>query len=138
MLPLTYDGKGGRSSASIVQYAHARRTQIGGTGNGPRNTQAGVDITTKVYPTDIIPDKKIQDMGNQKGVFRQNNFLNDPYISKQLGLGAGGEMGRFMNVNSDQTNKNTQEDDELEVELTEEEFHYAVKMTDVAIRQLTK
>ena len=77
-------------------------------------------------------------MGNQKGVFRQNNFLNDPYISKQLGLGGGGEMGRFMNVNSDKANQDTQEDDELEVELTEEEFHYAVKMTDVAIRQLTK
>jgi len=27
-----------------------------------------------------------------------------------------------------------QEDDELEVELTEEEFQYAVKMTDVSIR----
>lgn len=35
-----------------------------------------------------------------------------------------------------------QEDDnageELEVELTEQEFHYAIKMTDVSIRQLTK
>ena len=30
------------------------------------------------------------------------------------------------------------DDDELEVELTEEEFQYAVKMTDVSIRQLTK
>ena len=30
------------------------------------------------------------------------------------------------------------EDDELEVELTEEEFNYAIKMTDVSIRQLTK
>lgn len=34
--------------------------------------------------------------------------------------------------------QNQNEDEELEVELTEEEFHYAVKMTDVAIRQLTK
>ena len=31
-----------------------------------------------------------------------------------------------------------QDDEELEVELTEEEYHYAVKMTDVSIRQLTK
>ena len=35
-----------------------------------------------------------------------------------------------------------QEDDnqgeELEVELTEQEFQYAIKMTDVSIRQLTK
>jgi hypothetical protein len=28
--------------------------------------------------------------------------------------------------------------DELEVELTEEEFNYAIKMTDVSIRQLSK
>lgn len=31
-----------------------------------------------------------------------------------------------------------QDDDELEVELTQEEFNYAVKMTEVSIRQLTK
>ena len=28
--------------------------------------------------------------------------------------------------------------EELEVELTEQEFQYAIKMTDVSIRQLTK
>jgi len=39
-------------------YAQAKRSQIGGTGNGPRNMADGVDIITKVYPTDIIPDKK--------------------------------------------------------------------------------
>lgn len=37
-------------------------------------------------------------MNIQKGVFRKNNFLNDPYVNKQLGLGAGGELGRFMNA----------------------------------------
>tara|TARA_B110000285_G_scaffold229100_1_gene293241 strand:+ start:418 stop:558 length:141 start_codon:yes stop_codon:yes gene_type:complete len=42
-------------------YARAKRSQIGGTGNGPRNMADGVDIITKVYPTDIIPDKKVID-----------------------------------------------------------------------------
>ena len=31
-----------------------------------------------------------------------------------------------------------QEDEELEIELTEDEFHYAVEMTEVSIRRLTK
>ena len=31
-----------------------------------------------------------------------------------------------------------QEDDELEIELTEDEFHYAVEMTEASIRRLTK
>ena len=31
-----------------------------------------------------------------------------------------------------------QEEEELEIELTEEEFHYAVEMTEVSIRRLTK
>jgi len=39
-------------------YAQARRAQVGGIGNGLRNLNNGVDITTKVYPADIIPDKK--------------------------------------------------------------------------------
>ena len=67
-------------------YAMAKRNQIGGTGNGPRNLNDGIDITTKVYPTDIIPEKKAQDTANQRGVFRLNNFLNDPYVTKQLGI----------------------------------------------------
>lgn len=32
----------------------------------------------------------------------------------------------------------TVEEEELEIELTEEEFHYAVEMTDISIRKLTK
>lgn len=40
-------------------YAKAKRSQIGGTGNGMRNITDGLDITTKVYPSDIIPDKKL-------------------------------------------------------------------------------
>ena len=67
-------------------YAEAKRSLIGGTGNGMRNISSGVDITTKVYPSDIIPDKKNLDMQGQRGVFRLNNFLNDPYFTKQLGI----------------------------------------------------
>lgn len=50
---------------------------------------------------------------------------------------AGATDAKFMGMKYD-----TQEDDnlgdELEVELTEQEFHYAIKMTDVSIRLLTK
>lgn len=35
-------------------------------------------------------------------------------------------------------NQDGDDEEELEVELTEEEFNYAIKMTDVSIRQLTK
>jgi|TARA_B110001450_G_C17560445_1_gene456540 hypothetical protein len=80
---LTYAGKNGQqSSESLKLYAQAKRSQIGGTGNGPRNMADGMDIITKVYPTDIIPDKKVIDQQRQRGVFRQNNFLNDPYVTK--------------------------------------------------------
>ena len=47
-----------QSSGSLALYAQAKRNQIGGTGNGPRNLNNGIDVTTKVYPADIIPDKK--------------------------------------------------------------------------------
>lgn len=70
----------------LRNYAKAKKNQYGGNGNAPRNKYDGIDVTTKVYPTDIIPDKKAIDNNNQKGVFRLNNFLNDPYVTKQLGL----------------------------------------------------
>jgi len=41
-----------------------------------------MDITTKVYPADVIPDKKSLEQQRQRGVFRLNNFLNDPYFTK--------------------------------------------------------
>lgn len=75
-----------QSQENLKVYAMAKRSQIKGTGNGLRNVTDGMDLTTKVYPTDIIPDKKILESQNQRGVFRQNNFLNDPYVTKQLGL----------------------------------------------------
>ena len=75
------------SAESLVLYAKAKRSQVGGTGNGMRNINNGVDIITKVYPADMIPDKKLLEQQRQRGVFRLNNFLNDPYFINQLGLG---------------------------------------------------
>ena len=131
------------SAESLILYAKAKRSQVGGTGNGMRNINNGADIITKVYPADIIPDKKILEQQRQRGVFRLNNFLNDPYFINQLGIdGATAEAG---NGNGQPPGKGDTdeegadlEDDELEVELTQEEFNYAVKMTEVSIRQLTK
>ena len=74
-----------------------------------------------MYPTDIIPEKKAETK-KQKGVFRQNNFLNDPYVTKQLG-----------DIKQDDV-EGPSPGEELEVELTEEEFNYAVRMTDISIR----
>lgn len=124
---------------------------VGGTGNGLRNLASGNDITTKVYPSDVIPDKKVLEHQRQRGVFRLNNFLNDPYVTKQLGLSnqPGMSLGgtqfqaqeqvgiQYGSSNLDELDDKDGEE-ELEVELTEEEFHYAVKMTEVSIRQLTK
>jgi len=63
-LALGYPGSQGYSSESLQLYAQAKRNQIGGTGNGIRNLANGVDITTKVYPADIIPDKKAANAKN--------------------------------------------------------------------------
>ena len=131
------------SSESLALYAKAKRCQVGGTGNGMRNINNGVDIITKVYPADIIPDKKILEQQRQRGVFRLNNFLNDPYFINQLGLSEGAIATGHPNAQAPgladaDEDMGDLEDDELEVELTEEEFNYAVKMTEVSIRQLTK
>ena len=75
-------------------------------------------------------------MQKQRGVFRLNNFLNDPYFTRQLGIPM--SQGEDAPNRDDDGFGTAGDDDELEVELTEEEFHYAVKMTDISIRQLTK
>ena len=59
MQALTSGAEKTNSVESLVLYAKAKRSQIGGTGNGMRNINNGVDIITKVYPADIIPDKKV-------------------------------------------------------------------------------
>lgn len=40
--------------------------------------------------------------------------------------------------NNSGKNQQEEEDDQLEIELTEDEFNYAVKMTEHSIRRLTK
>jgi|TARA_B110001450_G_C17560445_1_gene456539 hypothetical protein len=45
--------------------------------------------------------------------------------------------GKFMGMKY-QNQEDDNQGEELEVELTEQEFQYAIKMTDVSIRQLTK
>jgi len=42
------------------------------------------------------------------------------------------------NSQSQLQRRSVQEEEELEIELTEDEFHYAVEMTEVSIRRLTK
>lgn len=102
-----------KSQENLMAYGRAKRQQFGGNGNAPRNTNDGIDLTTKVYPSDVIPDKKEYDKANQRGVFRQNNFLNDPYVTKQLGLQANQQQ-----EGDQEDNQDNDEDDELEVELT--------------------
>lgn len=57
-------------------------------------------------------------------MFRLNNFLNDPYFTKQLGIGSNtGAVGNPQALNIDQNAEGSNEiEDDLEVELTEEEF----------------
>ena len=131
MKALTPAGSQGVSRESLKMYGDAKKSQIGGTGNGIRNLMVGADVTTKVYPSDVIPERLMVDQVKQRGVFRLNNFLNDPYFTNQLGLGA-------QKVVMPDDFLEEGQDEELEVELTLEEFQYAVKMTDVSIRQLTK
>lgn len=42
------------------------------------------------------------------------------------------------NLNLPKAKNEKDTDDDLEIELTEEEFHYAVEMTEASIRRLTK
>lgn len=63
--------------------------------------------------------------------------MNDPYFTKQLGIAGGaGTLGGTQGLNNidKAADGNNDEEDDLEVELTEEEFQYAVKMTEVSIR----
>jgi hypothetical protein len=83
----------------------------------------GSDLITKVYPSDVIPDQFIE----RKRDYRPNNFLGgmqQQSKSKLLQQQSNQELGV--------------EDDELEIELTLEEFQFAVEMTEASIRRLTK
>ena len=82
----------------------------------------GSDLVTKVYPSDVIPDQHIE----RKRDYRPNNFMTQMSKSK------------LVTQPSNPLIEASTEDDELEIELTLEEFHYSVEMTEISIRRLTK
>ena len=84
-------------------------------------------LQTKVYPTTVIPLATINPVattgsyiGEDKARtdhLRNNNYMNGVSLPKIPDL---------------------QEEENLEIDLTEEEFNYAVRMTEHSIRKLTK
>lgn len=72
-----------------------------------KHHEMGSDLVTKVYPSDVIPDQYIE----RKRDYRPNNFMAQLSRAKLVtqpskGLLAGDSV----------------EEDELEIELTQEEF----------------
>lgn len=115
--------------------------------NEQQSNKVGNDLITKVYPSDVIPDQYIE----RKRDYRPNNFMSGEVSV----LGQGGQLLRsnLRGSNSRLLKADRQaqqysqlqhrptmhsEEDELEIELTEDEFHYAVEMTEASIRRLTK
>eukprot|EP00347_Sterkiella_histriomuscorum_P001245 403372773 len=98
---------------------------------------AGLEVTTKVYPSTVIPDKNEIHMINsiQKKNYRPNNFMNEApgYGVQRAGYVQQGYQSGLAN-----NHPNDEEEDQLEIELTEDEFNYAVKMTEHSVRRLTK
>jgi hypothetical protein len=90
----------------------------------------GNDLTTKVYPTDVIPEKNVQ---VRKFEYRPNNFMAAKSDHNQMH-----ENDQNQNFAASPERLNDSDGDELEIELTEEEFHYAVEMTEQSIKRLTK
>ena len=95
----------------------------------------GNDLTTKVYPTDVIPEKNMQ---VRRFEYRPNNFMaakadfqqsKIPSESNQYSQiqDVGGHGSGFA---ASPERIGDSDGDELEIELTEEEFHYAVEMTE--------
>lgn len=80
----------------------------------------GKKINPTVYPTTMIPDssqKSLHSRTSKADDLRPNNFMYG--VSK--------------------TSKQLEEDDEpLEIDLTEDEYNYAVRMTEYSIRKLNK
>ncbi len=85
-------------------------------------------MTTKVYPSNVIPDKnQVYSVNQSKKNYRPNNFM-----CEASGFVKGKRLGSTGNGNHED------EDEQLEIELTEDEFNYAVKMTEHSLRRLTK
>jgi len=96
-----------------------------------RHLESGTDLVTKVYPSDVIPDQYV----DRKRDYRPNNFM-----SVNPNAGAGGSSSQLQQLYPDQSGRmtNLNDDEELEIELSEDEFFYAVEMTEASIRRLTK
>lgn len=77
-------------------------------------------INPTVYPTHMIPDasqKSLHTKSSKQDEFRPNNFMYG--IQKST-------------IHADE------EDEPLEIDLTEDEYNYAVRMTEHSLRRLTK
>jgi len=61
---------------------------------------AGLEVTTKVYPSSVIPDKNEMNIMKtvQRKNYRPNNFLTEVpgYIGNRHSIGMGGIAGRNM------------------------------------------
>jgi hypothetical protein len=106
----------------------------------------GGDLTTKVYPSDVIPEKQTQ---VRKFEYRPNNFMagkQDFTQSKAHSSQMSDYAAQKSAMQNDQhgtglaasPERADSDADELEIELTEEEFNYAVEMTEKSIKRLTK
>lgn len=102
----------------VALFCHSKKGKnINATGNL---------LATKVYPSGVIPINQNlgshnASVGGKNKNFRPNNFLNDQPAQ---------QVRPSMEHEADE--------DQLEIELTEDEFNYAVKMTEHSIRRLTK
>lgn len=107
----------------------------------------GSDLITKVYPSDVIPDQFVE----RKRDYRPNNFMSGEVsiigtgtVVRQNIRGSNSRLLKYdrqaISQQSQQSvNRTTDlDEEELEIELTEDEFHYAVEMTEASIRRLTK
>jgi hypothetical protein len=98
-----------RDSQALVVYEENTKSQ----------KRIGRKVNPTVYPTTMIPDssqKSLISRSSKVNEMRPNNFMYGmPKSSKQ-----------------------DEEEEPLEIDLTEDEYNYAVRMTEYSIRKLTK
>lgn len=80
----------------------------------------GKKVNPTIYPVNLIPDasqKSLNSKMSKQDEFRPNNFM--------YGMGK-------------QSSNYDDEEEPLEIDLTEDEYNYAVRMTEHSLRRLTK
>jgi hypothetical protein len=82
----------------------------------------------------VIPEQYVE----RKRDFRPNNFLGASFVSQSQQSILQSKLGRQSQLQGPKGEASLHEEEDLEIELTEEEFHYAVEMTEASIRRLTK